>query len=44
MHSISAMEYYIEAKEFSEWVREKLGDITQANTIMNEDGMTTIGE
>ena len=40
MHSISAMEYYIEAKEFSEWVRDNLGDITQANTIMNEDGTT----
>lgn len=44
MHSISAMEYYIEAKEFSEWVRDNLGDITQANTIMNEDGTTPIGD
>ena len=44
MLSTSAFEYYYEAKIFSEWVREYLGDIDQDDTIRNEDGITTIGE
>lgn len=43
MLSTSAFDYYYEAQEFSEWVRDNLGDITQADTIKNEDGITTIG-
>ena len=43
MQSTSAFDYYYEAQEFSEWVRENLGDITQADTIKNEDGISTIG-
>ena len=43
MLSTSAFDYYYEAQEFSEWVRENLGDITQADTIKNEDGISTIG-
>lgn len=44
MLSTSAFDYYNEAKEFSLWVRDKLGDITQADTIKNEDGVSTIGD
>ena len=43
MLSTSAFDYYYEAQEFSEWVRDNLGDITQADTIRSEDGITTIG-
>ena len=41
--STSAFDYYNEAKNFSKWVIKNLGNITQANTIKNEDGITTIG-
>ena len=40
--SISAFEYYAEAKEFSEWVNDKLGNITQANIIKTDN--TQVGE
>ena len=43
MLSTSAFDYYYEAQEFSECVRDNLGDITQADTIRSEDGITTIG-
>lgn len=43
MLSTSAFDYYYEAREFSLWARDKLGDITQANTLKNEDGITPIG-
>lgn len=43
MMSTSAFDYYKEAKEFSEWVIEHLGNITQANTLKVEDGITPIG-
>ena len=43
MMSTSAFDYYYEAREFSIWARENLGSITQANTIMVEDGVTTVG-
>ena len=43
MLSTSAFDYYYEAREFSLWARDKLGDITQANTLKNEDGVTPIG-
>lgn len=43
MLSTSTFDYYYEAQEFSEWVRDNLGDITQADTIRSEDGITTIG-
>lgn len=43
MLSTSAFDYYYEAKEFSEWVRDNLGSITQANTLKVEDGITAIG-
>ncbi len=42
--SISAYDYYSEAKEFSEWVVDNLGDITQYNMLMVEDGTTPIGD
>lgn len=41
--STSAFDYYNEAKEFSIWVRDNLGNITQADTIRSEDGITPIG-
>ena len=44
MLSTSAFDYYYEAQEFSNWVRDNLGDIEQGDTIKNEDGVTTIGE
>lgn len=43
MRSMSAIEYYARAKEFSDWVKEKLGGITQADTLKVEDGTTPIG-
>ena len=43
MLSTSAFDYYYKAREFSLWARDKLGDITQANTLKNEDGITPIG-
>lgn len=43
MLSTSAFDYYYQAREFSLWVRDKLGNITQANTLKNEDGITPIG-
>ena len=42
--STSAFEYYASADEFSNWVRDKLGDITLANTLRIEDGVTEVGE
>lgn len=44
MLSTSAFDYYFEAQEFSLWVRDNLGDITQADTIKDEDGVSTIGD
>ena len=44
MLSNSAFDYYSEAREFSLWVRDNLGDIEQADTIRNEDGITPIGD
>lgn len=44
MLSTSAFDYYYEAREFSLWVRDNLGDIEQGDTIRNEDGITTIGD
>ena len=42
--SISAYEYYKSAKEFSEWVNDKLGNITQKNVIkIDGSGNNTIG-
>ena len=42
--SISAYEYYKEAKKFSEWVNDKLGSITQKDVIKtDESGNNTIG-
>lgn len=42
--SISAYEYYKEAKEFSEWVNDKLGNITQKDVIKTDgSGNNTIG-
>ena len=41
--STSAFDYYNEAKEFSQWVRDNLGNITQANMLKVEDGVTSIG-
>ena len=43
MMSTSAFDYYKEAKEFSEWVINHLGSITQSNTLRVEDGTTPIG-
>ena len=43
MLSTSAFDYYYQAREFSLWVRDKLGNITQANTLKNEDGIIPIG-
>ena len=43
MMSTSAFDYYKEAKEFSEWVINHLGNITQSNTLKIEDGTTPIG-
>lgn len=43
MRSMSAIEYYVRAKEFSNWVKEKLGGIRQADTLKVEDGTTPIG-
>lgn len=42
--STSAFDYYYEAKIFSKWVNEKLGNIKQSDTVKNEDGVTTIGD
>lgn len=44
MLSNSAFDYYYEAREFSLWVRDNLGDIEQGDTIRNEDGVTPIGD
>lgn len=41
--SISAFEYYRDAKSFSEWVNQNLGDITQADVVEMSTGETTIG-
>lgn len=42
--SISAYEYYKSAKEFSEWVNDKLGNITQRDVIkIDGSGNNTIG-
>ncbi len=42
--STSAFDYYYEAWNFSfNWVIKYLGNITQADTVKNEDGVTTIG-
>lgn len=42
--SISAYEYYKSAKEFSEWVNDKLGNITQKDVIkIDGSGNNTIG-
>lgn len=41
--STSAFDYYYEAAEFSNWVKNNLGSIKQADTIKNEDGITPIG-
>ena len=43
MMSLSAFNYYKEAKEFSEWVCKYLGKITQADTIKSDQGTQTIG-
>ena len=43
MMSISAYEYYSKAKEFSDWVVDKMGNIKQSDTLKMEDGTTTIG-
>lgn len=40
--SISAYEYYMSAKTFSEWINLKLGDITQADVIKSDGGNETI--
>lgn len=42
MQSDSAYRYYSEAKEFTEWVNDKLGNITQKDLIRFEDGINTI--
>ena len=42
MMSTSAFDYYKEAKEFSEWVINHLGNITQSNTLKIEDGTTPV--
>lgn len=42
--SISAFEYYKSAYEFSLWVNDKLGNLTQANVIMSAEGDKTIGD
>ncbi len=42
--SSSAFNYYYEAAEFSKWVEDKLGRITQKNVIKMEDGITPIGD
>ena len=44
MLSTSAYDYYYEAREFSIWVRDNLGSLDQSDTIMIEDGTTTIGD
>lgn len=44
MLSTSAFDYYYEAREFSIWVRDNLGSLEQSDTIMIEDGTTTIGD
>lgn len=41
--SLSAFNYYKEAKEFSDWVVDYLGEITQADTIKSDQGTQTIG-
>lgn len=42
--STRAFDYYYEAWDFSlKWVIKYLGNITQADTVKNEDGVTTIG-
>ena len=43
--STSAYEYYYRAWDFSKWVEEKLGTITQANTVNdNSNDNSTIGQ
>ena len=44
MKSTSAFNYYYEAKNFSEWARDKLGDIELADTLRVEDGVTPVGD
>ena len=44
MYSTRAYDYYMEAKEFSEWVEEKLGDITQKNMLKIENPEQEIGD
>ena len=44
MRSTSAFDYYYEAKDFSEWARDKLGDIEFADTLRVEDGITPVGD
>ena len=44
MRSTSAFDYYYEAKDFSEWARDKLGDIELADTLRVEDGITPVGD
>ena len=41
--STSAYDYYASAKEFSEWVKDKLGNIKMENTLRVEDGVTPVG-
>ena len=43
MRSTSAYDYYYEAREFSLWVRDNLGNLEQSDTIRTEDGTTPIG-
>lgn len=44
MLSTSAFDYYYEAREFSLWVRDNLGNLEQSDTLRSEDGTTPIGD
>ena len=44
MYSTGAYDYYIEAYDFSEWVEEKLGDITQKNMLKIENPEQEVGD
>ena len=44
MKSNSAYDYYKEAKDFSEWVVDNLGGVTQTNMLKMEDGTTNIDD
>lgn len=44
MYSTRAYDYYMEAKEFSEWVEEKLGDIKQKNMLKIENPEQEVGD